>query len=137
MNTCTFCQIVKKMKEAYIVYEDDEVIAFLDKYPLFKDHTLVVPKEHYENIFEAPDEVLCKLIKIAKKIAKAQIKTLNADGVRILQNNGRAAKQIIFHVHFHVIPFYYGLEIKYPRLEINKDDAVEVVNLLREALENG
>jgi len=73
-------------------------MAFLDKYPVSRGHTLVVPKEHYETIFETPDRILYELIRIAKKIATAQMKILHADGVRILQNNGKAARQE-YHIY--------------------------------------
>ncbi len=134
---CIFCRIVAGDEKAYIVYESDHVLAFLDKYPVSKGHTLIIPIKHYETIFETPDHTLYELVKIAKKIAIAQVEILRADGVRILQNNGRAAKQEIPHIHFHVIPFYHGVELRHPRRKIDKEEGEEVAKLLRIGLDHG
>lgn len=134
---CIFCRIVAGNEKAFIIYNSDHVMAFLDKYPVSKGHTLVVPKEHYETIFETPDHILHELIRITKKIAIAQAKILRADGVRILQNNGKAAKQEIPHIHFHVIPFYRGVELRHPRRKIDKEEGEDVAKLLRIGLEHG
>lgn len=102
---CVFCKIATGKEPAYIVYRSERVMAFLDKYPVQSGHTLVVPVEHFRDLLEAPDDVLCELIKVVKWVASAQVRALGAKGVRIVQNNGSAAGQVIFHVHFHVIPF--------------------------------
>lgn len=101
---CVFCAIIRRQEPGFVVYEDDETIAILDKYPLNKGHVLVMPKEHYENIHMIPDNVLCSVIRTVKLISGAVVKALKAPGVRLIQNNGSAAGQIIFHVHFHVVP---------------------------------
>ena len=110
MQRCVFCRIAKGEAPAYVVYRSETTIAFLDILPLTRGHTLVIPKNHYRDLFEAPDEVLYELIRSVKVVAKALLKALEADGVRIVQNNGSAAGQEIFHLHFHVIPFYWGLK---------------------------
>ncbi|GGI67260.1 hydrolase [Vulcanisaeta souniana JCM 11219] len=101
---CVFCRIVKGEEPAYVVYEDNDVIAILDKYPINRGHTLVMPKRHYRDITEAPGDELCRVINVTKLIAMAMIKALGTPGVRIIQNNGADAGQVIFHIHFHVIP---------------------------------
>jgi len=101
---CTFCKIVRKEAPASPVYEDDKVIAFLSIQPINIGHTLVVPKKHYENIYEIPEEEGAHLYKIVKKVAYAVKNAVSAEGVRIVQNNGEAAGQVIFHLHVHVIP---------------------------------
>jgi histidine triad (HIT) family protein len=101
---CVFCKIVRGEEPAYIVYEDEYVVAILDKYPVNKGHTLVMPKRHYRDITEIPDEELCRVIKITKAITIAVMRALKVPGVRVVQNNGAEAGQVIFHVHFHVIP---------------------------------
>jgi len=106
MNKCRFCRIIKGELEAYYVYKDSDIVAFLDRYPATEGHTLVVPVQHFENIYEIPEELLCKLIKVVKRIAIAIKNSLGADGIRIVQNNEREAGQVIFHLHFHIIPFY-------------------------------
>ena len=105
MNTdCPFCKIAAGKAPASIVYEDTTVIAFMDANPTSIGHTLVVPKEHYENIYELPDKLLTEMAPVVKKISVAVKKTVDADGIKIIQLNGRAACQVVMHLHFHVIP---------------------------------
>ena len=101
---CVFCQIIRKEASASIVYEDEQVVAFLSNRPVNEGHTLVVPKKHYENIYEIPEEEAAYLFKIAKRVAHAVKDAMGAEGIRIVQNNGWAAGQVIFHLHVHVIP---------------------------------
>lgn len=101
---CVFCQIIRKEAPASIVYEDDRVIAFLSNRPVNEGHTLVVPKKHYENFYEVPDEEVGYIYQKAKHMAIAVRDAMKAEGIRIVQNNGSAAGQVIFHFHVHVIP---------------------------------
>ena len=101
---CTFCKIAQKEAPASTVYEDEKVIAFMSIQPINVGHTLIVPKKHYDNIYEIPAEEVAHLYKIVKKMAHAVKKAVNAEGIRIVQNNGEAAGQVIFHIHVHVIP---------------------------------
>src|SRR5665647_599933 len=104
MSECVFCQIISKQAPANIVYEDEQVVAFLSNRPVNEGHTLVVPKKHHENIYEIPEEEAAYLFKIAKRVAVAVRDAVSAEGIRIVQNNGWAAGQVIFHLHVHVIP---------------------------------
>ena len=104
MSEWIFCQIIRKQTPANIVYEDSQVVAFLSDHPVNAGHTLVVPKEHYENIYEIPEEEAAYLFKIVKKIAQAVKDATNVEGIRIVQNNGEAAGQVVFHLHVHIIP---------------------------------
>ena len=99
-----FEKIIAREIPATIVYEDDDTLAFMDIGPIIKGHTLVIPKTCYDPITETPDEVVAKLMIVAKRIAAAQMKALGADGVNIMQNNGAAAGQEVPHIHIHVIP---------------------------------
>lgn len=101
-----FEKIIKREIPAYIVYEDDLVIAFLDIQQTTKGHTLVVPKVKYLNIFDIPDETLCHLIKVTKMLATKIKDVFNADGINLLNNNNEAAGQTVFHYHMHIIPRY-------------------------------
>jgi histidine triad (HIT) family protein len=101
---CIFCKIVSKQASSSIVYEDEAVLAFLDIRPLTAGHTLVIPKEHYVDVFDIPPELLCKVQTTVKLVALAVKKALNADGISIIQQNGKAAGQDIFHFHSHVVP---------------------------------
>jgi histidine triad (HIT) family protein len=103
-ESCTFCKIARKEAPASIVYEDEEVIAFMSIHPINVGHTLVVPKKHYENIYEISEEEIAYLYKVVKKLAHAVKKAVDAEGIRIVQNNGEAAGQVIFHMHVHIIP---------------------------------
>jgi histidine triad (HIT) family protein len=103
-ESCTFCKIARKEASASIAYEDEDVIAFMSIHPINVGHTLVVPKKHYENIYEIPEEEVAHLYKVVKKLAYAVKKAVDAEGIRIVQNNGEAAGQVIFHMHVHIIP---------------------------------
>jgi histidine triad (HIT) family protein len=105
---CVFCKIVNKDLPAEIIYEDEDVMAFLDISPVNKGHSLVIPKEHFENSLETPDDTLVKMIKVVKKVVIAVKDATNAEGINIGVNNGKAAGQMIFHTHWHVIPRYTG-----------------------------
>jgi histidine triad (HIT) family protein len=103
---CIFCKIVAGAIPSVKIYEDSEVLAFMDIGPIIKGHVLVIPKSHYNPILETPDEVLAKLIAVVRKIACAQVAGLEADGINVTQANGKCAGQAVAHLHFHVIPRY-------------------------------
>ncbi|MBI4050824.1 MAG: HIT family protein [Candidatus Doudnabacteria bacterium] len=86
------------------VYEDDKYVAFLDINPINFGHTLVIPREHYANVEETPDEVLAEMMKLTKKLGPAIQKAMAADAYNVGINNGAAAGQAIDHIHFHIIP---------------------------------
>lgn len=131
---CVFCDIVRGAAPAYFVYRGTRVAAFLDKFPVERGHTLVVPIEHYENLLEVPDDVLCELIRVVKAVVAAQFKVLGARGARVVQNNGAAAGQVVFHLHFHAIPSY-GASLR-GRRPLDPREGEEVSKLLAEALES-
>jgi histidine triad (HIT) family protein len=103
---CVFCQIINKEKQAYIIYDDDLCIAFLDSFPVNEGHTLVVPRKHYENIYDIPENTLAHIMKVSKKLALDYQKIFQSIGLNIIQSNGSAAKQTVFHFHLHLIPRY-------------------------------
>lgn len=109
--SCIFCKIVQKQAPASLVYEGEDVLAFLDTRPLSEGHTLVIPKEHYVTIFEAPEEVVAQLHRIVKRVAQGVREVTKADGISIIQQNGKAAGQEIFHLHVHVIPRLEGQKL--------------------------
>ena len=104
IEPCEFCRIIRREAPASRVYDDEQVVAFLSNHPVNRGHTLIVPKKHYENIYEVPDEEIANIFKVSKTIASAVKKAVNAEGIRIVQNNGEAAGQVIAHLHVHVIP---------------------------------
>ncbi|TAN35894.1 MAG: HIT family protein [Verrucomicrobia bacterium] len=101
---CIFCKIVAGKIPSAKVYEDADVLAFMDIGPIVKGHTLVIPKQHFDPITATPEPVLAKLVAVVKKIAQAQMNGLRAEGVNVMQMNGAAAGQVVPHIHFHVIP---------------------------------
>lgn len=103
---CIFCKIIQKEAQANFVYEDDQVVAFLSNRPVNQGHTLVVPKKHYVNIYDIPEDEAAYLFKIAKRLSGWVRDAFEAAGVRIVQNTGEAAGQVVFHLHVHVIPMY-------------------------------
>ena len=106
MADCIFCKIIADELPSTKIYEDSDVLAFLDIKPVNPGHTLVIPKKHFESIHDTPDELVAKTIIVAKKIAGAIQKNLGATGVNIGMNNGSAAGQIVFHAHIHIMPRY-------------------------------
>jgi len=104
MTVCIFCKIVKGEIPCSKLYEDDDVLAFLDIGPVNKGHALVLPKEHHETLFDTPDDVLAKVSAALKKVGNAVKDSTDADGLNLLQNNFRASGQLVPHLHFHLIP---------------------------------
>jgi histidine triad (HIT) family protein len=101
---CVCCKIVAGQIPAAKVYEDADAVAFMDIGPVAKGHTLVIPRLHADPLADTPPDVLQKLIVVVQKIVRAQSRALGCDGINVTQANGRAAGQVIPHVHFHVIP---------------------------------
>ncbi|MFH1192174.1 MAG: HIT family protein [bacterium] len=104
MSECIFCKIVRGDIPSYKIYEDDKVSAFLDIMPANKGHVLVVPRDHYENMLDAPEEVLCNIMAVIKKIVPSILKSVNAEGFNLGLNNGEIAGQAVSHLHFHIMP---------------------------------
>ncbi len=133
MNECIFCKIIKKEIPSEIVYEDEKNIAFMDINPVNAGHVLVIPKKHFENIFDIGEEELIETTKIVRKISKA-VKDFS-EGVNIHQNNGRVAGQLINHTHFHVIPRYNGDGlVSWQGKEYNADVSKNLADKMRENL---
>jgi len=134
---CIFCKIVRKEAEAAFVYEDDKIVAFMDMAPASPGHLLVVTKQHYENIYEVPDDLLAYVIVMAKRIGMAARKALNADGLSFFQTNERGGGQEVFHFHFHVIPRYRGVSLKIVNREkISLEEREKYAERIREVLKD-
>ena len=123
---CIFCKIVRKEAPASIVYEDSKILAFMDIRPVSEGHTLIIPKQHYVDIFDTPEETLAATHIVTKKIASAVKKATKADGISIVQQNGKAAGQDIFHLHVHVIPRFEGKKMpRFEELELVERETLE------------
>ena len=105
-DNCIFCKIAAGEIPSKTLYEDEQFRVILDLGPAAKGHALILPKEHYANIYEIPDEVAASAMKLAKKMAGVITEKLNCDGFNIVQNNGVVAGQTVFHFHMHLIPRY-------------------------------
>ena len=103
-DDCIFCKIVEKEIPSKILYQNNETIAFLDIFPISQGHTIVVPKRHYTNLETIPINLLYKIMETVKITSNLIYKNLNIDGYNILQNNYKAAGQVINHFHIHIIP---------------------------------
>lgn len=104
MDDCVFCKIVEGTLPSSKVYEDDTCLAFLDINPLTPGHTLIIPKRHCPDITRACDEELATVVRRIPVVAKAVVKATEAEGFSLVQLNGAAAGQVVFHLHFHIIP---------------------------------
>jgi len=120
--SCIFCDILSGMRVGHFFYEDDYHVAFLDKYPIDVGHSLVVPKEHHERITDMNPQAVGNLFSIVPKIANGILKATEADAFSLGQNNGKAAKQIIPHVHIHIIPRYNHKGTIWTKRSISSDD---------------
>ncbi len=103
-ENCIFCKILKHEIPCTPVYEDEDILAFMDIGPIVKGHTLVIPKKHYATLAETPTDLLAKLIIAVQRVAGAQVNGLRAEGSNIIENNGKCSGQLVEHIHFHVIP---------------------------------
>ncbi len=111
---CIFCKIIAGELPATIVDEDEHTIAFMDIMPRADGHALVIPKVKARNILDIPAEDLAELIKAVQRVAKASKQAFAADGITIQQFNESAGGQVVFHIHFHVIPRFEGVPMKPP-----------------------
>ena len=108
---CVFCKIIDVVIPSTRLYEDEEFVIMLDIGPASFGHALLLPKNHYANIYEMPEDVLSKAICLAKTFGEKLVKALGADGLNLVQNNGLAAGQTVFHYHLHLIPRYEGDDV--------------------------
>ena len=108
MENCVFCNLANGIWDSATLYEDADFRVILDLGPAAKGHALILPKAHYANIYEIPEELAAKAIVLAKKRAGIMTEALGCDGFNIVQNNGEAAGQTVFHFHMHLIPRYNG-----------------------------
>lgn len=111
-ENCIFCKIAAGEIPSATLYEDDDFRVILDIEPASKGHALILPKEHYANLYELDDELASKALVLAKKMITKLTEVLGCDGYNVLQNNGPAAGQTVFHFHMHLIPRYNDDTVK-------------------------
>lgn len=104
MSNCLVCQIVRREEPANLIYEDSDSSAFLHRFPLTIGHTIVAPKKHFADIFEADPESLSRLMLVVKVVSNRMKAALGIDAVNLINNSGEPAGQDVFHFHIHIIP---------------------------------
>jgi histidine triad (HIT) family protein len=135
---CIFCEIVRGEAPCFKVCEDALTVTFLDVFPVAPGHTLVVTREHFENVFEATPEALSAVASASGRVAKAIREELSPDGLGVFQLNGAAAGQSVFHYHMHLLPRSKGEGLKlHTRARGADRDLREMAARLRAALERG
>lgn len=129
MDTCVFCKIINKEIPSYIVYENDNVLALFAKEMEVYGHTLVIPKKHYQDIYDIPEDVLSEILKVVKKIGNIYKDTLWSTWLNLLHASGKDAQQSVPHFHFHLLPRFKddGLDTrpKLAKIEVDKDELLK------------
>ena len=105
-DNCIFCKIAAGDIPSATIYEDEDFRVIMDIEPASKGHALILPKEHYANLYELPEELAAKALVVAKKVITKMTDIVGCDGYNVLQNNGTVAGQTVFHYHMHLIPRY-------------------------------
>ena len=133
-SNCIFCKIIAGEIPSRTIYEDEEFKVFLDVSPSGKGHALLVPKEHYADLYAIDEEVAARAMKLAKKLATHMTAKLGCDGFNLLQNNHEAAGQTVFHFHMHLIPRYEGAKnsdiLKWSNESFSAEEMDEIKNTL-------
>ena len=126
---CIFCKIANGEIPSKTLYEDDKFRVILDLGPASKGHALILPKYHYANLYELPDEMAGEVMKLAKKMATQMTERLGCEGFNLVQNNGELAGQTVFHFHMHLIPRYRddGQKIGWKPQEVTQEELEAVV----------
>ncbi len=135
MEDCIFCKIIKGELPSNRVFENEHAIAIMDIMPSAPGHTLVIPKEHATNIFDASEESIVEGFRVAHKIAGAVKNSVNADGLNIYINNGESAFQVVMHPHIHMLPRFKGDGHKpWGHVERSKEQIAEDAEAIRGSL---
>ena len=135
-DDCIFCKMVAGQIPVTRVYEDEVVLAFLDIGPISDGHTLVIPKQHFDKLHECPADLLGQVAERLGKVADAVAAAMQSDGYNVLCNNGRAAGQVIDHLHFHVIPRNAGDGVfdRWPSYEYPAEQIETIAGRIRKNL---
>jgi len=135
---CLFCKIVNGKQEAHIIFEDETHVAIMDKYPIQQGHTLVIPKTHHEKVIDMSSDEISELFIRVPIIVRGILEVTGAEGFNIGQNNGKAANQIIPHVHVHIIPRYQKTGNPWARRVIASDkEREDLASKIRKRLKSG
>lgn len=135
MPDCIFCKIIAGELPSYKVYEDSDVLAFLDIHPTNPGHTLVIPKAHHKDFLDTPADLQSKLIQVIGKLAPIIMKAVGAEAFNLFVNNGAVAGQIIFHTHFHIVPRFTtdGHKLWHGK-DMNSEQFTEIAKNIKQAV---
>ncbi|MDD3403872.1 MAG: HIT family protein [Hespellia sp.] len=135
-ETCIFCKLANGEIPTATLYEDEDFRVILDASPAAKGHALIIPKEHYANLYELPEELAKKAIVLAKQMITTMTELLDCDGYNVVQNNGTAAGQTVFHFHMHLIPRYEGdnAGFGWNMGELTEEDRDEILAKIQESV---
>ena len=125
MTKCIFCDVIDGKLPSHMIYDDDNCLAILDRYPIDNGHSLIITRQHYEKITDMSIDDVSRLFSKVPKIINAIIEATGADAFSIAQNNGKSAKQIIPHVHIHLIPRYNATGTLWTKRKIMSDDELK------------
>ena len=134
MEDCIFCKLANGVFETNTLFEDENFRVIFDASPATVGHVLIIPKEHYANVFEIPEDLAGKAYILAKKVAAVLKEVTGCNGVNILQNNGEAAGQTVFHFHMHVIPRYDEKIITWVQKEAEQNKIDEIIEKAKDLL---
>ena len=134
MSDCIFCKIANGEIPSATIYEDEDFRVILDIFPASKGHALIIPKQHFRNLYEISEEQIQKVATLTKRIGMKMKEVLGFDGLNIVQNNDLAAGQTVFHFHVHLIPRYDGdnVKIEWQANELAELEKEELVKVLTE-----
>lgn len=132
-ENCIFCKLANGEIPTSTLYEDEDFRVILDASPAAKGHALILPKEHYESLYELDDEIAAKALVLAKRMITKLTGILGCDGYNIVQNNGEAAGQTVFHFHIHMIPRHKGdnVGLLWKMGELTEEDKEEILQKIK------
>lgn len=133
---CIFCRIVAGTARSHVVYGDEHTLAFMDIAPLSPGHVLVIPKPHWENLYEMPAPNLAAVMETARRVAHALRRTIAPPGLGVYQLNGSEAGQTVFHYHVHLIPREGGVSLDvHGRGRADRDELEQIAGVIRAGLD--
>jgi len=135
-DDCIFCKIIVEEIPSKILYQNNDTIAFLDIFPISQGHTVVIPKKHYTNLETIPINELCEVMETVKIVSNMIYKNLNIEGYNILQNNHKAAGQVVNHFHIHIIPRSSAdgkFKLLIPRKQATEEELNQTLKIIRDS----
>ncbi len=133
-DNCIFCKIISGEIPSFTIFEDEQFKVILDVAPAAKGHALIIPRRHYANLYELPEDMAADAMRLARRMMTTMTQKLGCDGFNIVQNNGEVAGQTVFHFHMHLIPRYHndGEILKYIAGEPDREELEQIRRIIAE-----